>query len=188
MSEDNEYMRAFVCVVPDARSGEALAAFADKLGSYPGYKWVAPENMHITLLFLRESDQSQIQRMSSNLERLGGVRPFDVKVAGAGAFPNLDAPKALWLGIREGAGELEKLAAHVAQAAKNSGYPPEKKKFKAHLTIARSRGDGGPMPEAVKKILLEAPELSWRCEGFVLMKSVLTPKGPIYTKIMEYPL
>lgn len=188
MATDNEYMRTFVCVSPDEASTAALASFMARLRDFPGYKWVAPENMHLTLLFLGESDVSQVQRMDSNLDRLGGVRPFGIKLSGAGAFPNLSAPKTMWLGVREGAPELEKLAAKVAQAAKNSGYPQERKKFKAHLTIARTRGDGGAMPPELKKILDEAPELSWRCESFTLMKSQLTPKGPIYTRIREYGL
>ncbi|MDL2264745.1 hypothetical protein LJC31_08850, partial [Synergistaceae bacterium OttesenSCG-928-I11] len=88
----------------------------------------------------------------------------------------------------EGAGGLEKLSVKAAQAAKGAGYPPSTKKFKAHLTLARARGDGGPMPPEVAAVLDDAPTVSWTCDRVTLMKSLLTPKGPIYTPIRTYEL
>ena len=181
-------MRLFVCVSPDEASARTLAAFMGRLRGFPGYKWVAPENLHVTLLFLGESDGAQVQRIDSELSRLGGIRPFAIKISGAGAFPNLSRPKTIWLGVREGAGELEKLGAKVARAAKGAGFASDDKKFKAHLTLARARGDGGAMPEDLKKSLDDAPAVSWTCDRFTLMKSLLTPKGPIYTPIRTYEL
>jgi 2'-5' RNA ligase len=182
---ENDSMRTFVCVSPDDASSAALSRYAERLRVFQGYKWVAPENMHVTLLFLGESEPSQVQRVDSNLERLGNLRPFRVTVSDVGAFPDLTRPRTIWLGVREGARDMEKLAAKVVQAAKGAGYPAAAQKFKAHLTLARARGDG-QMPPELRKILDDAPKLSWTCASFTLMKSVLTPKGPIYAKIREY--
>ncbi len=179
-------MRTFVCASPDEASSRTLAAFMGRLCAFPGYKWVAPENLHVTLLFLGESDALQVQRVDSGLARLGGLRPFGIKISGAGGFPDLSRPRTIWLGVREGAGELEKLAAKVAQAARGAGFAADGKKFKAHLTVARARGDGGPLPPEVVAELDDAPTVSWTCDRFTLMKSVLTPKGPIYTPIRTY--
>jgi 2'-5' RNA ligase len=185
---ENGSLRTFVCVSPDEASGAVLSQYAERLRAFQGYKWVEPENMHITLLFLGELEPAQVQRMDSNLGGLGNLHPFRVTVSGAGAFPDPARPRTIWLGVREGAQDLEKLAAKVMQAAKGAGCfaaESERKKFKAHLTLARSRGDG-QMPPELREILDGAPKLSWTCASFTLMKSVLTPKGPIYTKIREY--
>lgn len=181
-------MRTFVCVFPDESARALLAEFMVQLASFPGYKWVAPENAHVTLRFLGETDSAMAQKMDSHLSRLGGVRPFDIEVGGIGGFPSPENPQQLWLGVRKGAAELEKLAGKAAQAAKNAGFPPgEGRKFKAHLTLARAR-ERAPLSPELAAALGRQPALAWRCRSLAFVKSELTPKGPIYTKIGEYAL
>lgn len=185
---NNEYMRTFVCVSPDAVCVAALSTYMSELracAGYEDYKWVAPENAHITLRFLGETEPAAAQKMDSNLARLGGIRPFEIRVAGAGGFPDLAFPRAIWLGVRVGAPALEKLALKVEQAAKSAGFPPEKRRFKAHLTLARARA-GARLTADLAEALTRAPELVWRMDSFSLTKSELTPKGPVYTALRRY--
>ena len=187
MSELGEKIRAFVCAAPPVEVVAAIGAFIASLRSIKVFRWVGSEQIHVTLKFLGESDAGAIQSVDTNLARLGGVRPFDVRLKGAGAFPNLSRPRVAWLGIGEGAEQFAKLASRVDQAAKGAGYEPEKRKFQPHLTLGRSRGEPAAVP-GLEEALSRAPELSWHCDRFVLVKSVLTPQGPIYTPMRTYPL
>lgn len=187
MSEPGEKIRAFVCVAPPAEVVAAIGAFIASLRSFRAFRWVGGEQIHVTLKFLGESDAGAIQSLDTNLARLGGVRPFDVCLGGAGAFPNLSRPRVVWLGIGAGGEQLAKLASRVEQAAKSASYEPEKRKFQPHLTLGRARGEPAEVP-GLAEALSRAPELSWRCDRFILMKSALTPQGPIYTPIQTYPL
>jgi 2'-5' RNA ligase len=178
-------VRAFICVAPEGDSVAALAEFIGRLRVFGGYKWVRAEGLHVTLKFLGDINSDQIQRLDTNLSRVGGMRPFAGKASGTGGFPSPDRPRTIWLGVREGADKLEKLAKAVDGASKKSGLPAETKKFKAHITLARARREAD-VPEDLKAALASSPELSWTCRSFILMKSVLSPGGSIYTPIREY--
>lgn len=187
MRANEELTRAFLCVVPDGAAVEALRGWLGRLRAFGDYKWVAPEQVHITLKFLGDATADLLQKLDSNLSRSGAARSFPIRVSGAGAFPNLTRPKAIWLGVRSGADGLERLAKSAEQASRNAGFPQEKRKFKAHLTIARARAERA-MPDELTHLLGEGPTLSWMCRGYVLMKSVLTPQGPVYTPLREYAI
>ena len=61
-----------------------------------------------------------------------GIAPFDVRLAGAGSFPTPDRPRALWLGIVDGADELGRIAAA----------------FEAELEVGRLAGGTAALPSA----------------------------------------
>ncbi|MDR0649758.1 MAG: RNA 2',3'-cyclic phosphodiesterase [Synergistaceae bacterium] len=187
MRINEESIRAFICVCPAAGALSEIAFFLKGLGGFSGFKWATPEQIHITLRFLGDAAPSFVTRMDSALSGLGGVRRFRISLAGAGAFPSLARPKALWLGVSEGAPQLAKLASKTEQAAKNSGFPPDARGFTPHLTIGRAR-QGSAMTDALALALKKAPSPSWECASFVLMRSVLSPSGAVYTPIREYPL
>ena len=183
----SEGTRAFVCVTPPAEVAEAVGAFIASLRPFGGFRWVAAEAVHVTLKFLGDSGPEMIQSLDTNLSRLGGVGPFEIGLKGAGAFPGISRPRVVWLGIDEGAETLAKLASRIDRAARSAGYESEKRRFQPHLTLGRSRAEPVVVP-GLEEALAAAPKLSWRCGGFILMKSVLTPRGPLYTAIREYPL
>jgi 2'-5' RNA ligase len=180
-------MRTFVCVIPDAQSISEIMEFMERISEFRGYQRVSADQIHITLKFLGETSVEQAQRLDSNLSRVGAVRPFRIKISSAGVFPDLSRPKSLWLGMGDGAEPLEKLAQSVNRAARKSGFEPERRRFRAHLTVARSRDDA-EMPKEMADILSKAPTPSWTCDSFVLMRSSLTPHGPVYTPLGKYLL
>jgi 2'-5' RNA ligase len=179
-------MRTFLCVVPDAPSLWEIGEFMEKMRKFQGYRFVTEEQIHITLKFLGETSPEQVQKLDTNLSRIGGARPFRIKVSRAGGFPDLSRPKSLWLGVGEGREALEKLAGAVDRAARISGFEPESRRFKAHLTVARSR-EGAQVPAGMAELLGDAPAPSWLCGEFILMRSSLTPAGPVYSPLGRYP-
>ncbi|MDR1516029.1 MAG: RNA 2',3'-cyclic phosphodiesterase [Synergistaceae bacterium] len=190
MRINEEVIRSFVCVCPTREAWDETAVFLNDLRRFEGFKWIAPEQIHITLRFLGDAAPSLVTKMDTALSGIGGMRRFRVSLAGAGAFPNLTRPKILWLGIDDGAPHLTRLASKLEQAARNSGFTADLRKFTPHLTIGRANQNGAlsALSPELAGALREAPSPSWECASFVLMRSVLRPGGAIYTPIREYPL
>lgn len=192
VKEKVKTLRTFVCVVPPAEVVAEMERFLTGLRALAPweFKWVGREQLHITLRFLGEASESMTAAMDEALRSARIPAAFEVEVAGTGGFPNLDRPRVLWMGVTKGAGELANLAALSEDAAVAAGYERGPKKFKAHLTLARARAEAR-IPERLREVLANAakiPIFSWRCESLVLMKSELTPTGPIYTRLGEYAL
>ncbi|MCR5347053.1 MAG: RNA 2',3'-cyclic phosphodiesterase [Fretibacterium sp.] len=176
----NSLVRAFVAVpVPDPAAVE-LERFLGILRPAAPLRWVTRAQFHITLRFLGEQTRETIDRVKEVLAPLR-FDPFEIELSCAGAFPNKGRPRVLWLSGRQGREELTALAENVNSAINAAGLPPEERPFKPHLTLARS--DGTPLPSALMKALENPPALAWRCEGFELMRSRLTPQGAVYSRI-----
>lgn len=193
MDTGEKTIRAFVCVAPPAEvvaGMEKFLAGLRALSPHGGYKWVGREQLHLTLRFLGEAPESKVSAMDRALRLLKTPGPFEVEIAGAGGFPNLNRPRVLWMGVSQGADALARLASLVEDAAVSAGYERETRKFRAHLTLARAREES-PIPENLREALTDAtklPAFFWRCESFILMRSELTRSGPIYTPLGEYEL
>jgi 2'-5' RNA ligase len=157
------------------------------LKNFPGFRWVGRESFHITLKFLGEIAPERVTELDTNQSRIGGIRPFVIRLSRVGAFPNMSSPKTLWMGVGEGSKALAKLAESVDAAAVASGIKAEKREFHPHITLARAKTSMG-LPEELARALERAPSLSWLCGGFTLMKSELTPGGAIYAPVSEFPL
>ena len=101
--------------------------------------WVRPQQMHLTLKFLgdvADTDTPDICNVVSQVARQ--FEPFEVICRGAGAFPDIQRPKTLWIGLGEGAEELKSLQAAIDDALKSElGYGREARGFHPHLTIGR---------------------------------------------------
>ncbi len=107
-------------------------------------KWVASQNMHLTLKFLgdvREEDTADVCRVVS--KTVAEFEPFDITLGGAGAFPNARRPRTLWIGVTQGEKELVRLQTAMERALAKRGFPKEGREFHPHLTIGRVR-EGGP--------------------------------------------
>lgn len=187
METSQTQIRAFIAAVPPEEVLDRMAAFVARLRPLAPYKWVGRAQLHLTLRFLGETSPEQLERTAEALGRAEMGNAFEVGLNRAGGFPNLTRPRAIWLGGEVGAKELTALAARVEKVAQDSGFPAETKRFNAHLTLARPRNEE-TVPPTLLKALETVPVFEWRCDRFFLMKSQLTPTGPIYTTLREYPL
>ncbi|MDR2179151.1 MAG: RNA 2',3'-cyclic phosphodiesterase [Synergistaceae bacterium] len=180
-------LRTFVALVPPKDVLDRMAAFVARLRPLANYKWVSHAQLHLTLRFLGEAPQAQVNAVA---KALGEVEhnAFDVRLDRAGGFPNLARPRALWLGGEDqGTKELAALAAKIEQTVCEAGFPSEKKRFTSHLTLGRSR-DASPLPQPLTEALRSTPVFAWHVRNFCLVQSDLTPRGPLYTLLTEYSL
>lgn len=151
---------------PERRSIHRATAPLRELGA--PVTWVGENNLHVTLRFLGEVPEEQAAAIG---EALAGavkpVRPFDVTLGGVGAFPDLDDPKVLWIGV-ERHPALELLANDVEKTLQGFGFEPELRPFQPHLTIGRLRKDARRREARV----LEAPAREVAYSGVLVVDAI----------------
>lgn len=146
-------------------------------------KLVEPENLHLTLRFLGEITKPTLELVREELKSLK-FNQFKLNLRGIGVFPSLHRVNVIWIGIREGEEKLKEIAKKVELILKKLSFPPDQKRFSPHLTIARVR-TGKNKDKLVSFIeKFNNYEVGLMVVDSVrLKKSILTPKGPIYTTI-----
>lgn len=181
-------MRAFIAV--DIEATRAMVQFLDALrGTRARVRVVSPENVHITLKFLGETDDGLVPFLRDALAgAVEGEDPFTVTLHGSGAFPNARNPRVLWIGVR-GGDPLVRIAKHLERALQELGFERERRRFTPHLTVGRvkSRKDVEGLTE-----LLEAHGDerfgTQRVETLRLKRSELRPTGAVYHDVLRVPL
>ncbi|MBC9957909.1 RNA 2',3'-cyclic phosphodiesterase [Yimella sp. cx-51] len=124
--------RMFVAVVPPDDVKEELSDFLEPRGGMP---WIDPEQWHLTLAFLPSVHERDLDELIEALVRVAQRHePFDLSLAGAGAFPDALSAKLLWMAP---AADLGALASGVRNACNSAGATPDGQRFVGHLTIAR---------------------------------------------------
>ncbi len=104
-------------------------------------RWVRMTGLHLTVRFLGPTPRDRIPAIEGALDAVASAwAPFAIRLAGTGAFPTADRPRALWLGVTDGAAALGSLAGAVSAALAADGWPVDDRPFRAHLTLARSDG------------------------------------------------
>ena len=180
MPESGETVRTFVAVLLSEAAAREAERLLERLRPLAHCRWVTRAQLHITLRFLGELSPAAVERVRAAVATVT-VQPFDIELHRAGAFPDLARPRTLWLGGDRGASELTALAGRVNDALFEVGIPRNDRPFSPHLTLARS--DGLPLPPALMRELERVPSVAWRCTGISLMRSRLTPRGAVYTRL-----
>lgn len=177
--------RIFIAApLPDAATA-AIAELVDRVraAGVPGggrdVRWVRLDGLHLTLRFLGPTLEDRVEAARAAVQvAAAAAEPFDLAIGGAGTFPSAGRPRALWLGVRDGAEALAGVAAQVDEALVGAGWPAETRPFRAHLTLARA--DGVPAGSAIGTRLVDAAAtllVAFRVERIGLYES-LTGGGP----------
>lgn len=152
-------------------------------------KWAGSENIHITLKFLGDTEESLLPAIQERLsKKLFNYKPFCIRIAGVGSFPPWKHPRVIWVGI-EASSALKTLQGEVESEMRAVGFPSEERPFVAHITIGRVRS-GRRISEMARK-LVESREIEigdFEVRSIKLMKSELGRGGPVYTCLAEIPL
>ena len=177
--------RLFVAVpIPAAvatRIGAVVGDVRDGLGpDGTRVRWVQMEGLHVTIRFLGPTAPERVDGVAAAVVAAAGVidGPFEVRIGGAGSFPDPARPRALWLGIRAGAEVLGRLSAALTAELSADGWALDERPFRPHLTIART--DGVQVgAEAGRRLVAAAAELdlAFDADRVVLYRSHLG-RGP----------
>jgi len=177
--------RAFIAV--DLKANEKIAKVLEELKSaLPSLKLVDQANLHITLKFLGDTEESLIPDIKKTIERATiGLSPFTISLIGTGAFPSKSKIRVIWIGIKN-TEQLSMIAKKLDEELYSLGFEMEEREFSPHLTLARAREIISSMK--IEKIIDQYREEEFgkeMVESIRLKKSVLTPKGPIYSTVDE---
>jgi RNA 2',3'-cyclic 3'-phosphodiesterase len=184
-------VRAFVAVRMNELVEESVAKTVDELRHpHDGVRWVRRANLHITLKFLGPAvDPHRLQRLSGGLRQLAAkTAPFEVAAAGLGAFPGLENPRTIWVGLHNmDSGALAALAARLETVAAEYGFEREKRRWSGHLTIGRV-GDR-PIAAETRDALNAMREREFgvsRIESMTLYRSLLGRDGASYEALATF--
>jgi RNA 2',3'-cyclic 3'-phosphodiesterase len=151
-------------------------------GLAPGYRWVTPDSLHLTLRFLGNLQPAALEAVRDRLDDVRAA-PFRLALDGRGVFGPRATPRVVWLGVEEGRDACAALAASVEDACRAAGMGPEERPFRAHVTLARQLGERERLPA-----LPDPPGLvPWTVEDFVLYESRLRQQ-PRYVPLARYRL
>ncbi|MFC7359055.1 RNA 2',3'-cyclic phosphodiesterase [Nocardioides astragali] len=185
--------RMFVAVVPPPEVVDHLDDFLSVRREAAGFRWSVPEQWHVTLAFSAAVPDRSVEDLGERLARAGGRRrPFELRVAGGGAFPHADRARVLVARLGaddEAATELEHLAAGCRRAMSRAGARVDGQRFRPHLTLARL---GHPDNVTSWVRLLDAYEgPAWRVDEVSLVASHLGEgprRRPRHEVVASYPL
>jgi len=132
-------MRMFIALpLPDAVKDDLAEFLEPRQEAGSDLRWSLPEQRHLTLAFLPEVADRNLDELSERLARATSRRkPLALRLAGAGAFPNAGQAKVLWAGVEHDGEELMRLAGGVRAAGAKSGTEVGGGRFHPHLTLAR---------------------------------------------------
>jgi len=183
-------MRIFVAVtIPQSVKRALWKIVEPKRKEFPFLKWVEPENWHITLKFLGETEEELVEKVKKSLKNVvKPLSPFQVKFSSFGSFPSKGNIKVLWLGLGKGDEEMTSLAKKVEDEINSLGFPKEVRAFTPHLTLARARRKERRQLSLEELGIKEARLTPFLVKEVVLMESKLRPEGPIYNKLEVFKL
>lgn len=186
-------MRLFAAVLPPEDVSAQLATEVAALRSLPGadaLRWTGRPGWHYTLAFYGQVDDALVPELSARLERAAHrTARFPLAVRGGGQFGH---GRALWAGAGGDLPALRLLSARAESAARKAGLPtPEHRRYRAHLTLARSRAalDTRPYLDA----LADFTSRTWTVDTLTLVRSNLPTSGvpgeqPRYEPVGHWPL
>lgn len=194
-------MRLFVALDIDDVIRGRIARFLDGVrGFAPDARWVRPESLHVTLKFIGEKPEEEVEKIK---RALGAIEApmFEMSFRGHGFFPGARAPRVFWLGI-EGGPKLTSLAATVDATLAQLDIPKEEHVFNPHLTLARGAGGSGSrrgrkgegpkqgfqLVQEKLAALLSLEFGTMTAREFFLYRSQLSPAGSKYTQLAGFAL
>ena len=171
--------RLFVALELPGPVRKALAGWAARhLAGADELRLIAPANLHVTLCFLGWRDEAEID----GLGRL--VTACAEPVAGLSLGPRAwlppRRPRVLAIDLTDEGGSLTALQAHVARRlAMESGYEPESRPYRPHVTVARVRS-GARLSAGRRQLPEPLPGSRFEGEALTLLRSRLAREGAAY--------
>lgn len=144
-------------------------------------RWVKPGNIHLTLRFLGNTQETHISAIGEKLQAgLNSWNPFTLTTDKLGCFPNPGRPRVVWVGLTGDLEQLVSLNRLVEQTVTDFGWEPEKRRFNPHLTVGRVKNSRQVAAANIPygNVLIDQ---TFRVDSISLIESTLMSSGAIYT-------
>ncbi len=161
---------------------------ADESARRMPVRWTAYQNLHLTLQFLGDVEEKRIPLLKQILNRVPQhAADEQLLFTNIGAFPGMNAPRIIWLGIEKNQ-TLLNIQKKISDDLARNDFSFDKKPFKAHLTLGRVKEGcavSADQMEKMREIVESAPVSSSSLERVTLFESQLRPGGPVYTGLYD---
>ncbi len=182
-------MRLFLALEPPLSLRPQLVKTLDALQciKHKGITWVPPENLHLTVNFIGEVAEHQLEDLKQLiLVHAAKLTALKLKAEGVDLFPHR-SPRLIWLQLSGDEKDLHLLNRQLLKSMRQMGIDADAKKLKLHITLGRIKA---PQSENFERAVLaheiKTEELYW--DTLVLYRSTLRPEGPRYDIIEQYKL
>ena len=141
------------------------------------------DNLHLTLHFLDEVDEDRIRIINAELEKIAAeYQKITASLGGISAFPDIKNPKVIFIRIESNHSQIiEKIQKKIGYELSRSGFKIDLRPYEAHITLGRIK-------TGLAKINISSPAREFEVRSIELMKSTLTPSGPIYEVVKNFEL
>lgn len=179
MTPDDKPIRSFIAIPLPAQIKTAAGKIQDRLKqSLPQVRWTRPESMHLTLHFFGDLDQENLEKATAVMVSIESLfSPFFMTFSGVGAFPSPDQARVFWLGVKSD--RLADLHTVLNDRLNASGFPCEKRPFKPHLTLGRSRS-GAQQARHILSLESATVAAEMTVDTLALYESELLPTGAVH--------
>ena len=184
-------LRTFIAIELESSLQENLKNIQEYLKkSGADVKWVKSENIHLTLKFLGDVSEKNIDSILGILkESLIDWPDFTFDLTYLGAFPKPENPKIIWAGITLGKEEIEKIVSMLEDKLHSIGFEKEERDFALHVTLGRLRFSTNrfALSKLIKNYSFPEP-ITQNARQIILFKSTLTSSGPVYEALARFDL
>ena len=174
--------RLFVALRPPEPIRDMLI---DAMDDSPALRWVADEQLHLTLRFIGEVERPTADDILTALEQIR-FPAFSLRIRGVGRFEQRNGG-ALWAGI-EPRLPVAELASKVERACVAAGLEPERRAFHPHITLARWNRRNAAAVEAFERRNSSLASEPFPVDEFILFESRLSRHGAHYEEVASYRL
>jgi 2'-5' RNA ligase len=182
-------LRTFIALELDETHKQAINEFLNVWSrTYnKNINWVKPENLHLTLLFIGDTESGDVANIKDILfEKTLRTGSFELNCLGFELFPAV-SPRLLWVKLEARDKGIFAFAKDLNRAVKELGYEPDAKGLKLHITVGRIKA---PQPVWIEEEFLRAelPNTTALYDTVTLYQSILKPDGPVYTPLEQFTL
>jgi 2'-5' RNA ligase len=194
----NDRLRVFIAVELDDTLRRALRRVQEQLQdecrrrlvAKDLVRWVAPQNIHLTLKFLGNAKQAQVDALRDVLRRTAdNTSAFELTARGVGCFPNTRHPNNVWVGLTGALDRAALLTQRLEDECAALGFARDERGFTPHLTLGRVKRDASNAQRAAFGALVKnMPSETYgviHARALALLASDLRPTGPVYTILAE---
>jgi len=172
-------IRIFVALELPGIVGQLVVEVAKHLSHLNQVRWVKPKGAHLTLKFLGDVAENVLPEVVVVVKHVAAkCDPLRLATTQVGGFPGLDRAQVIWLGVDGDLDRLYGLQSQIEMGLEGLGFKPERRKFKAHITVGRARRK--PVKVDVERVSALRP-IHFSIDRVSVMKSDLNPEGAVYT-------
>jgi 2'-5' RNA ligase len=178
-------IRSFIAIPLAAEVRRAAIRLIKRLSEPDdGIKWVPTDNLHLTLKFLGDVNNTEVPRVCDVLREICAAHePFDLELSGTGGFPEIERPRVLYAGVTDPSQSLTQIVENLELELAELGFKPEPRDYRPHLTLGRTKsGSRRANSEVIERLKREQSTLlgNMRVDKIHVFASFLDKGGPTY--------